>query len=413
MKLSKGTENLGLPDYMKFGLELEVENLDFNKISKKNKELKWHSHIDQSLTDMGTECISPVLQESKDKSVWKDVYDVCSNIKECSADGKRQPYTDHTCGGHVHFDAEIFNSNPEIMRNFLRLWAESEELMYKMCNAKNDPIRSGAMEASKITIKEICQTVFQSPLPDKENLPEKVTLKTIVGLARDTLKNINNNVSNAKRKVNVILADALFNRNGMAAPISKKIQKQLDNEKLKLGKPKSALYREVIAKNKFDPSRYSSLNLSNLGIKNKNTIEFRLSNGTIDPQTIKENVFLYASILDTAVKMTKEAEKMSEKLQKFYKREVSEEEKVDAFLGLIMGYQEDRQIYRERWESVKNADIFHETGVKRFNESFKREEFKKEAYRQPPERISNAFNYISDLRNKILQKTREEEVHEH
>ncbi|MCI8481950.1 MAG: hypothetical protein HFJ27_02445 [Clostridia bacterium] len=414
MKLSKEIENLGLPDYMKFGLELEVENLDFNKISKMNKELGWHSHKDNSLTDMGTECISPVLKENENKSVWKDVYDVCSNIEECSADGKRQPYTDHTCGGHVHFDAEIFNSNSEIMKNFLRVWAESEELVYKMCNAKNDPIRPGAMETSKITIKEICQTAFQSPLPNKENLPEKVTLKTIIGLARDTLKNIKNNVSNANGKVNIILADVLLGRKGMASPIGKKIKKQLDNGKLKLGKPKSALYRAIISKNKLDPSRYSSLNLSNLGIKNKNTIEFRLSNGTINPQTIKENVFLYASIIDTVVKITKEPEKMSEKLRKFYKRDISEEEKVDAFLGLIMNYQEDRQIYKDRWESVKNAAVFHETeGVKRFSESFKKEEFKREAYRQPHERISHAFNYISSLRNRTLQKNRGEKVNEY
>lgn len=67
----------------------------------------------------------------------------------------------------------------------------------------------------------------------------------------------------------------------------------------------------------MDPSRYASINLTNLGGKKKNTIEFRLSNGTIDPKVIKENVFLYASIIDTAVKMTKEPEKMQEALKNF------------------------------------------------------------------------------------------------
>lgn len=31
------------------------------------------------------------------------------------------------------------------MRNFLRLYAESEELLYKMCNNKDNPIRKGAI----------------------------------------------------------------------------------------------------------------------------------------------------------------------------------------------------------------------------------------------------------------------------
>ena len=32
MKLSKEKENMGLPEYIKFGLELEVENVNYNKI---------------------------------------------------------------------------------------------------------------------------------------------------------------------------------------------------------------------------------------------------------------------------------------------------------------------------------------------------------------------------------------------
>ena len=34
MKLSKEKENMGLPEYIKFGLELEVENVNYNKITQ-------------------------------------------------------------------------------------------------------------------------------------------------------------------------------------------------------------------------------------------------------------------------------------------------------------------------------------------------------------------------------------------
>ncbi len=238
MKLTKGTQNLGLPDYMKIGLELEVENLDYKAITKKVKEMKWHCDKDASLTDEGTECVSPVLKESENKSIWQEVEKVCEYIKECPADPKREPYTDYTCGGHIHFDAGIFKENPQIMNNFLRLWAESEELVYKMCNDKNDPIRSGAMNTSDLTISDVLKTAIKSPLPSKENRPESYTPKTIIGLARDTLRNFKANQTNANRKLNVILADALMSRDGMSAPVSSKIQKQLEARKTKIRKTK-------------------------------------------------------------------------------------------------------------------------------------------------------------------------------
>lgn len=407
MELTKDNENLGLPDWMKFGLELEVENLDYKEITKRIKEMGWHSDKDASLTDSGTECVSPVLRESEEKSVWEEVHTVCDNIKECSADGKRAPYTDHTCGGHVHFDAQIFKENPKMMKNFLRLWAESEELVFKMCNDKNDPIRPGAMETSKITIGDVIKTTFASPLPSKE---ESDKPKTIIQLARETSKNLKGNLGNGYRKLNVLLADVLFVRDGMAAPISSKIKKQLDAGKLKLGKPKSRLYKSLISGHKLDMSRYAALNLTNFGAGKKNTIEFRLSNGTIDPKTIKENVFLYASILNTAVEMTKDPDKYADRLQAFYKRDVSEEEKANAFLGLIMDNEQDRQVYMDRWESVKDAPIFSESkGARRFAKgTFVREDYKESADITPVTKLREAFDFISNLRNRVFNRQKED-----
>lgn len=115
---------------------------------------------------------------------------------------------------------------------------QSEELVYKMCNDKNDPIRSGAMNTSDLTISDVLKTAIKSPLPSKENRPESYTPKTIIGVARDTLRNFKANQTNANRKLNVILADALMSRDGMSAPVSSKIQKQLEARKTKIRKTK-------------------------------------------------------------------------------------------------------------------------------------------------------------------------------
>lgn len=35
-----------------------------------------------------------------------------------------------------------------------------------------------------------------------------------------------------------------------------------------------------------------------------NTIEFRMANRSLNPEIIKQNVFLYSSLIETAIKMT-------------------------------------------------------------------------------------------------------------
>ncbi len=390
MRLAKENENLGLPDYIKFGIEIEAENVNYSKITKAIRNKKWHADKDMSLIDSGVECVSPVLKESEGKSVWEDVADVCKKIQAFPNDPNREVYTDYTCGGHIHFDAGILLSDPEIMKNFLRLWAESEEIVYKMCNDKNDPIRPGALEKSSTNIKDVVQTLFTSPLPEGKKVR---SLKDCIEVAR----NVKANFVNSERKLNSVLTGAFINRNGMATPRGKEIQKQLENGNLKVGKPKSKLYRDMLVRTKLDPERYNGLNLINMGDKKKNTVEFRISNGTICPQTIKENVFLYASLIKTAVDMTKNPEQMQSKLQNFYQRDVSEEEKVDAFLNLTMDYPEDRSIYKQRWVSVKDAPVFSETkGSKRFGESFRKEDLKKVAEKVPVSKAKVIFSKIKE-----------------
>lgn len=237
MRLTKGKENLGLPDYIKFGLELEVENVNYTKMTELAKARKWHTHKDLSLTDSGVECISPILCETEDMQVWQEVANICSDIIQSPEDSSRGVYTGDTCGGHVHFDAGILLSDKNIMRNFLRLWSESEELIYKMCNDKNDPIRKSAMQASDTHIKEVIKTLFKTPFPEGEKV---TSLQDCI----QVIRNMRNNWDNADRKFNIMFSNFLMHRDGMATPRGKQIQEQLEKGKLKIGKPKSKIYRD-------------------------------------------------------------------------------------------------------------------------------------------------------------------------
>ena len=231
----------------------------------------------------------------------------------------------------------------------MRLYAESEELIYKMCNDKNDPIRKGAIN------------------------------KDFKGLH---------------------LISAMW-RNGMAAPSSKKILQKIEKGTLKVSYKKFGKFKMLASKYKMNERRYSGLNLTNIGNHKKNTIEFRMANGTLNPEVIKQNVFLYASLINTSIQMTENPEKFKSKLDEFYRTDVNEEEKARSFLNLIMEDSNDRQIYVDRWQSVKDSKVFEKNSQKGFSQNrFKRDEFKKIAERTSGTRVKNAYNYIKEMLNK-------------
>lgn len=361
MKYKKDFEKLGLPEDFKFGIELEANNV--NTVSKDGlytgksaeyiKSKNWHmaTKREEALVGKGgAELVSPILKDTEQN--WKDIYDICEHMKKFPGDKGKEVVADSKCGLHVHFDAECLVKNPNKMKNFLQLYAESEELLYKMCNDKDNPIRKGAIN-------------------------------------RET-KGLLNAVSATWRK-------------GMAAPTGRKILKRIQDGTLKVSYKKFGKLRMFASEHKLDERRYAGLNLTNIGNSKKNTIEFRMANGTLNPQVIKQNVFLYSSLINTAIKMTENPEKYQERVSKFYETEVTEEEKANRFLNLIMENQEDKKIYLDRWKSVKNAQVFQKNDKKGFAQNrFTREQFEKIAKRTPADRVHSAYDWIKNIKEKLV-----------
>lgn len=228
----------------------------------------------------------------------------------------------------------------------MKIYSESEELLYKMCNDKNDPIRKGAIN------------------------------KDFKGIH---------------------LISAAW-RNGMASPSSKKILKQIQDNTLKVSYKKMGKLRMLASKYKIDERRYHGLNLTNIGNSKKNTIEFRMANGTLDPNVIKQNVFLYSSLINTAIQVTTNPEAYQDKLSEFYKTDVSEKEKATNFLNLIMDNPNDRQIFMDRWQSVKDSKVFSKNSKKGFaQDRFKREQFKQIAERTPADIVKSLYSKLKEI----------------
>lgn len=118
-------------------------------------------------------------------------------------------------------------------------------------------------------------------------------------------------------------------------------------------------------------TRSRGLNLSNLERKDKNTIEFRIPNGTINAKAIKENIKLFCSLLQVSKEIALNPEYKKEQFSNIKNRNLTEREKVETLLDLLFNNEEIKNIYRERWNSVKDEKIFDELAEEEI-QTFKR-----------------------------------------
>lgn len=370
MKYTEGIKELNLPKIYRFGIELEAFNVNTSLGSKSlyhskesNEFLKQHrwkkaNFLEESLVgEGGVELVSPILYDKTED--WQNLQEVCAHMQKYPGKHGKEVVADAKCGCHIHFDSRVLSGKTKeesqaIMGNFLSLWAEAEELVYKMCNDVNDPIRSGALNVQGNPIHR--------------------------------------------------LSLALQGVKGMAMPIGKKIHEAIQNNTLKVSYQKFGRLQRAVAKLKLDSRRYAGLNLTNLGNPDKNTIEFRIANGTLNPEVIKQNVYLYASLIETARALALEPEKLGNKVEEFYRTDVNEATKLENLLNLLFENEQEQDIYRKRWESVKDAEVFIDNEQKGFAPNrFQREEFQQIAKRTPVTMVKVAF---AKLKTMIQERTR-------
>ena len=76
MKYKSGENLMNLPNYITFGCEIEIQNVDKQKLKEmlqRFPELKeWEVIGDESVTDNGVEIVAPPLDENKDSNVFKN-----------------------------------------------------------------------------------------------------------------------------------------------------------------------------------------------------------------------------------------------------------------------------------------------------------------------------------------------------
>ncbi len=140
--------------------------------------------------------------------------------------------------------------------------------------------------------------------------------------------------------------------------------------------------------------KFYGLNVTNLGDEKKNTIEFRIPNGTTDVNVERENILLYGKLVQVS-KQILSNKKLQEKFEIFKQHDLTEAEKLESLLDLLFTDEKCKEIYRYRWNSAKDYEIFDE--LKSSNPTFKRKD-----YTISTEKLYNET--LKEQENTILKK---------
>lgn len=412
MNFCNKTKKMNLPPYIKFGCEIEAQNCNYHDIKKllqQDENLKgWKVVLDDSVTDNGIEVVSPPLNENENPNLYKNFEQVLNIIKNNPYDKTRKVYVNEQCGGHIHFDATMMKKNPQMMENFLRLWKESEVFMYKMCNKENDLIRAGAVKLSpvdgirKILFSVPSEIIKAADISEKEN--SKFINKLPNAIKTGTKKSLYGVMD---------ISNSLLHKNGYAHPIGKTISGVKKNDdyiksviqtnngnKFKFNRKLKVLTKHETGINMQHLTEKGLLDKGEDILKKRgklNTYEFRMHNSSLDIDTWKENILLDSAFSKIAYEMAYEPGKNDKKLSEFFDKNQTEEQKANKFLNLLFENEEDRKIYMNRYESVKDNPLYSK--IKGFDKScFKKEDIKNIALKN---RCMDISNYIKNFFEKV------------
>jgi len=150
-----------------------------------------------------------------------------------------------------------------------------------------------------------------------------------------------------------------------------------------------------------------SVNLRNivLGDEEKYTVEFRLPNGTLDYQVIRENVDLYGRLLWLAKELVRNPEYQKEAQESFFRTDVNETQKLKSLLELLFEEEEKKKIYLQRLHSVKEEGfVIPPKGELKFQPSFIFEEMQKIARIVPGYLQEDALSSIIEMTTQRAEK---------
>ena len=155
---------LNLPQDITFGVEIEFEHADMNKLRNllEVRDITWTLAYDNSL-NAGAELDSSVLTDKE--SSYKQITKVCNTIKECAIVGP-------SSAGHIHIGSHILK-NYKSWDNFLKSWITYENVIYRFLYGEYLTPRERILKYA-FPIQRLLSADFQKPHPNNNSLKELV-----------------------------------------------------------------------------------------------------------------------------------------------------------------------------------------------------------------------------------------------
>lgn len=212
--------------------------------------------------------------------------------------------TSERCGGHIHIGANYLKSK-EAFVNLIELWSNNEEIFFILSNKNGEITRESVATFAPPLSKKIKEEIDADKFANFDDLSKEEFIEII-----------------------------------------KTIKANADNRE----------------------TRRASINFDNVGNEEKNTIEFRLSNGTIDANTWIENANLFGGLVAISQRIsdiqhkdiyeiTADDKSILQKFTRLKNRELSNEERLDMLLDLCVP-DEYKQIYIDRY--VENSQLLEQ-----------------------------------------------------
>lgn len=358
-KFVKWKDKLDIPEKLKFGLEIEVDELTYEELEtisksdevyiimsilgisnetaieilsnceykKKNQHDKW---IFSSEATEETEISTPIMHNNLED--LNKVCAICTLFKSLGA--KLNGGT----GLHINIGADYFKCNEKAIENLLKLWGECEELFFKMANPEGEEIRVVAHNMAT-PIKENIQNFFESD--------GSVTIKTEEDMERFLY------LIQAKNRMDDIVA---WSNNGLEFDL---LKSRTDEDRFKV----YHRYEEINSKKENPNSkvRWTSINFNHMKWNNEEPgrIEIRIFNSSLEPKIIFEDLLLVGKLFEVSLKKARNPKYKEQEFINLFLNKVSESDKVNNLLNLLFDKEEQKKIFRRRWESVKDNNTYN------------------------------------------------------
>lgn len=247
--------------------------------------------------------------------------------------------------------------------NLVGNWEAKEDVSIEMKGIEVvSPILTGNAISSSNNIKKVCDLLNSLGQVADKDCGGHVHIGSDYLTSKESWINLLEICSNCEKEIFIISnksGERIRTNAGIYAKfISGNMEKALERGSIQMDSIEDI---KKFAKD-FEYDRYFGVNFHNLG-NSKNTIEFRMPNGTVDAKTWIENINLFGGIVKASEELskiqlkpkeniTKDEKEKLETFNKLEKEETTSEEMLESLLKLTIK-EEDRHIYRERYFSNK------------------------------------------------------------